>query len=633
MTDRLHFAWVGAGAVFDPAVHARSDEAVRGLEIRGAEGEAAVAAVTVADPGGGLLSRGLDRYAFISATLAGSVHLLFHGVLREAPRAMGGAAVTLELDCRTGDTDARVRDVLADHRVAPHYDPLFVPPGGEDRPEEVLNGRFARLFIDRTDGRVRLSDNLDGRRTAVFGAHEVAGESVGYTLTRRPLPWVDVSVAAEWEQRGTGTIDAGAVIRRHNGGPIATLSPDDAFAERWPGAGEGIGPDSGYTVRTGRLVEQPPPPDADAGEPLPDQVFGLGGLGERDLSDTVYRSSLFPYANAGVVYFRRRYFRPELWLDWAYSQRRREVVTARLYGDALVPADGTGPPPEPLRFALRDVAAVPEPDPVPPGPADCTSLLAEAAAEADDPPPADPPPGDPPIGDPARASFFLTARGRAAVDHALQVAAVTLAESQRAVRITARVPGLGPEAAAVDCDTTVTVESPRLPGGSASGKVVGYRLVWDADGRGLELTLMGSVGNGSGMGAAGADDAYAVDYWNAGTYAGTAGSVHGTGGGRPVTWHGISDQGPTEGLTNLPNMTADDFVERVCLANQADQQDAYIWNNRTVHTWPPALLAAVPTDVALALRPLRGRDVLENRITAEPTGPFGLRTTVDPTAD
>lgn len=532
----LYTAWVDPAETFDPATHARHDFAVRELVIEGREGEAPTCRAWLEPPDGGWLAPLRPRWAMIAyaPTATEPAVLLFRGQQVGAPSDMGDALVEMMFDARSPDHLDRLADALQPFKVGPHYDPLFVDEEREDDPAEVLDGWHRVVDVSRLDGTVAIVDATVGARTIVLGGHQVEGASVRYRPTGAPVPAVTVRVEAQWVQRRSGVVDVGAMIRRRNGGPIRTLTAPHLFAEGWPKPDSSLG---GRGWKTGKARLVPSVPDG-------------------------YGWPYFKVSTLWVTYlFDDQTYEPELEFHWTHEQRRVERVELTVTGDAQ-PLAALAEPARTIDLRLRDVS-----NPV------TVSGVQQAA----------------PLGDPARASFFLTERGRQAVAHAVLVAAVELAASQRCVEVSARLPGWSAELAALGTDAAVTVESPRLPGGTATGKVVSYAIrvasggVIDA-----EVRAACSIGR-SRTYAESAGTAEWADGWAGPDWQHHAGATVPTGADAPP-FLDYSAQVPTKGIVALPSIGDEDLVPGIQLHNVGGEQQALFrsgtWRS-TLGLWNP----------------------------------------------
>ena len=122
-----------------------------------------------------------------------------------------------------------------------------------------------------------------------------------------------------------------------------------------------------------------------------------------------------------------------------------------------------------------------------------------------------------PIGDLRRASYIKTDRGRQSLDYLVALARARLLARARAAEVRVTIPfadGVG-----LSCRQSATVTDSRLPGGTATGKVIAYRLSAGGDGSRLcEVTIGCTIGNGTSQDAdpgvpTYVDDGYADPRW------------------------------------------------------------------------------------------------------------------------
>lgn len=509
----IYTAWVDEAEAFDPLDHARCDYAVRSLEISGSEGDAPTARVWLEPPPGGWLAPLRPRWTMISHAAAegAPARLLFRGRLIGAPSDVGGALVELLFDARATDHQQRLTDALLPLKTLPHFDPLYVDVEREDDPTEVLDGWHRVVHVSRLDGAVSTVDALLGARSITLDPTAVEGESVRYRATGTPIPAITVRVEAQWVQRRQGVVDLGARIARENGGPLRTLSASYLFADGWPKPDSTLG-GRGWKTRASHLT-----PHVLPGYDFP--VFSVG--------------SVFT-----VWHFADQAYDPVLELEWTHEQRRVERVELTVTG-AAQPLAAAAEAPRTVDLRLRDVAA---------------PLVVGGIA------------GDPAIGDPARASFFLTPRGHQAVEHAVLVAAVQLAQSQRCIEVTARLPGWGAAALDLDTDARCLIASPRLPGGQAVGKVVSYTLRAASGGvLEAEVRLACSIGISQEVEEVAGTPVYAAG-WATAAWQRHAGAVVPVGEDAPAIAD-FTDQRPDKGLVTLDRLTDEDLVPVLTLHN------------------------------------------------------------------
>jgi len=128
------------------------------------------------------------------------------------------------------------------------------------------------------------------------------------------------------------------------------------------------------------------------------------------------------------------------------------------------------------------------------------SLRSAAAAETID--------GSRPIGDVRRRSYFQTDRGAESIQHLILRARARLLAEARAVEVLAEIPF--ETAIGLSCRHSATLADDRLPGGTATGKVVGYKFGLDGQKGALygDVTFAATIGAGGTLSTAAAVPAY-----------------------------------------------------------------------------------------------------------------------------
>lgn len=117
------------------------------------------------------------------------------------------------------------------------------------------------------------------------------------------------------------------------------------------------------------------------------------------------------------------------------------------------------------------------------------------------------------VGNVTARSYFTTDRGKQSLEYGLMKARAHLRKKARCVEISFAAPFAS--GVALSCRKGAIIEDPRLPGGSASGKIIAYALSCDGDtGEALAKVSIGcAVGTGGAAYAVAASDFYAVaDY-------------------------------------------------------------------------------------------------------------------------
>lgn len=211
-----------------------------------------------------------------------------------------------------------------------------------------------------------------------------------------------------------------------------------------------------------------------------------------------------------------------------------------------------------------------------------------------------------PIGDLRRRAYFTTERGNRSVAYLANVAAARLLASARCVEISFDVPFS--YAASLSLKHSGTISDPRLPGGTATGKIKSYVIYGDGDTGevGCAVTLGCTPGYGETVTPVGGTPVYTAE-----DYA-TSYQVF-TGGTRTVVVDGNGDPAMTitnydsaaindDGL-NLFNMTKAYCVLETTLQNPASVQANYIYSSSADTNTAMADLA---TRLGVRLRPVNG---------------------------
>jgi hypothetical protein len=640
----VYFAQLASSATFSTVSHLTA-ATFKTMAIEGVEGETTTAVITDVRPSGGLLAG--NRFAHIAVSLEdGTVHHLFAGKRLGAPRGLEGPFARLEYDCRTGDLETNIAAALDPLLVAPGYDALFHGQGSSQDPLEVLDGYHADLYMERRTAAVSVSDSLFGRLTTTasivastgsknFNLEASAYLSSGCRVRISSRADVETYVAGVLQTRSSA---ACTLVADTVGGSTAAFT--DGFLsldfQATDLEGEAITYDlahepitavqafitarfvqaaqgeidlqeriqnaaGGPNIRTLSFAEEFADNWPSEGESLGGDSGYLVKVSRLEKQEpTAYASPVV--VNIGVFKnFAINTYKPYLTVGFDYEQRRTETATFTLSGNAQAVPGATSR----IERLIVDLQSVPS---------DGTS----------------------------DSSFFNTARGRQAVEHALHVAAAMLAEGQRCVAVRAKVNGWPLNALYVDTDKTVSIASPRLPGGWAIGKVARYALSVDDQGRALEMELRCSVGGGytaASTAATGyADPAYADHY----AAESSAGGTGGAGGIPSIGYVNYASQRPTSGVPNIANMLPADFVQSIEITNQWEEQLAFLTDHQfgstgaytdgTTPSAPEASLRLVPTDVAFTLQELSATGDLAYTITVTPTAAFGRPATIDLTS-
>ena len=557
IVDTIYFAAVDPLDVYDELIHSVEDEEVFFLKIDHAEGEFATLEVEIKNPSEGLLSPSRKQRVFISIENNGSPILIFSGRIIGNPTEITGETVRIQYIGQPEDWDT-VQDTFLDTlKVAPFYNELYIPADRRDLAEEILAARPELLHWNRATNALSVSNIIEGS-SFIDLAGDVIEDTVRVDIGDPPLNSVDVTVEAQWEQVGLGTVDVGEQIRLEFtnsaiGTPqINTLTPL-AFEDGWRGARI----PTGYTIEESTLI------------PVADQ-FGLGQSDLRSGAATVDGVD-FP-TKAGATPPSRSVTVPRVWyegrmvLQAVYQQKRREAFTATLVAttqDFSLKGNKT----EDLSIRLQNPSS------------DAQGSVLDAR----------------------EPSFFfdiagavLTTDGRAVIEHGLMRARARLMKSARIIEIRFQT-DLENVIEAISCDHNIRIEDDRIPGGSIRGKVLGYTLSVDGpSGQTVANIVIGavigtgadSVGTGAPSEVKVADTSFANEF-----------------GASPMSSAVFYDL-PVDPTITVPIdvalMESDDthLVDGVTVGNDGEtQNDDFVLTDR-----PDTFLAANGTDVTVDLK-------------------------------
>ena len=480
MPGSFYFCYIAAPEPFDPLVHAVEDEQIVALTISQDEGDFASLQITVRNPGG-LLAPGRLSWCWLSWDDGGEVLPLFCGRIVAVPEKIDGETVRLLFMAKPPNFDSIKSDYADTLKVLPYWDSVWFLGDLTDA-DAVFDAYGAQLHIDRVTLELTHSDECEGEDgELLIGEADHTYDNFDVSYTDPPLSQVDIEATLTWEQTGAGTIDLTKRITQEfkdqktiyayvdsYTGLITTLT-GDGLMNSWPKGGTTFG--GGWSVSNDTSIG-----DASGSftrYELTRKYRGVRGSypeGDEDRSVSAYYfRSHQDYEVTYDVYA----FEQHTLFDWEAEKKRTETIKLSMVAD------------------IQDVLAEPEDE------ANIEKITVSADATVTEPDDD----GAMPIGDKRRKAYLPTDRGNDSVQHLLLLGRARLRRSARAVEIRVRVPweiGIG---ASLRMNARVTDR--RLPGGEASGKIIGYEL--SAAGTGefyAELTIGCSVGRGGGVLAA-----------------------------------------------------------------------------------------------------------------------------------
>jgi hypothetical protein len=499
MAKQFYFAWVDPGEPFDPDVHNREDEDVFSFTLDHTEGDFAALSLVIRNPRIGLLAPGRKIWAWFSHNRgpddAPDVIPLFYGRLLGVPSNIFEAAVTVNFTARPPDFVEQKTALAESMKVAPFYDPIFLSPQRWADPDAVLEGYSVMWHIDPVTHVVTTSDVLVPEDGVIdLDEDEIFYESMSLSLQQPPLSVVTIEATIPWNQiytqdinlRQTVLTSAAAYFENERTGLVMSYTMSGLLGD-WPKTGAQVG--SGWVCALGELTDVSTSHVKE--EPIPD----------------IFKTDDLPVLPEGSIYFPVK-ASGKYWggVDGAGYDFQYEIVAVPL-GYAVpylwVRADRQSDYGQVIKFSLQAdmqaIATMADED---------EALLLTINANRVTDPTED---GSIPIGNVAARDFVGTPRGQQAIEHLICVARANMKIRARAVQISWEMPL--PEGLQFTLRKGALIHDDRLPGGEASGKVIGIRHSLDGDTGApiTQITMGSSVGYGGAHVAAPGDPVYVED--------------------------------------------------------------------------------------------------------------------------
>jgi hypothetical protein len=507
MRGDIFFAWVDPDETEFLEEHERYDENVFSFRLEHNEGDFATLELEVRRPRNeagnpvGLLAPGRKIWAWFAFD-CGTDLVKFFGRLVGVTNNVLPEVVSIRFIARPIDFADQKADLAESLRVLPNYDPIFIDESRRDDPDAVLEGYSKIWAIDRETHEVTVSDILIGEDTSIsLGPHEMDFEGLDMAPAGVPLTSVHVSAEMTWTQLARGTVSFTEYIVSNwpNEGEAtgdAELAASGIItswtfgADNWPQNGTSLGDgwqaanssaidlyDTNVQTKSstdkitikwwdGETTTQESSVSQDYLPIEPPGSYRLGDVMTENESDSKLGDWEFKLFGASqpIVSWSRRYSSTDQvvilkhtkpTLDAAYDSNRNLtelvsfVLTADMQPILTEPGDQ-----ETMRIDnLRSV--------------NLSDPLGEDTG------------GELPIGDPRRRSYITTDRGQQSLQYMMAVARAHLRKKARAVELTIS-PRLGrfPE---MSLRKSIEVNDPRLPDGSAFGKIINYSMALNGD--------------------------------------------------------------------------------------------------------------------------------------------------------
>lgn len=443
----FYFAWIDADEDFDITLHAVEDEEIIGFNFEQLEGEFGILSVTIKNPHVGLLKVGRKRWAFLSWFNGAIVEPLFKGRLTAIPSSINKELVTLQFIARP-DNFAVLKDVLAERmRVLPYFDPVFISEDKIDDPDVVLEGYTSAWCIDRVTHELTASDLVSDIPTAIeFGIADVPYDSVDINIAQPPVKKVFVRASVKWTQTVAGT---GLVLLKNY--KVETLA-GKGLVDRWPEVDKKL--DGGYVVTESRA--------ASLYDTVTDQDFAFWAA----TPSKQIEMGPVPFAVTLVSSFSASGSDNNGILEQTSSQTTYNILDDRVFLDLSLGYAGDRDCSEIVEFTLEG-----DTQPLIVDPGDDELILLEINGN-DVGLPVEREYEAIPIGLVERRSYFAQLRGQYSLQYLLQLARAVIIIRSRAVRVSFKCSFA--RATELSLRHSVQLTDPRLPGGVAVGKIVGY---------------------------------------------------------------------------------------------------------------------------------------------------------------
>lgn len=508
--ERFTFAWVDETETAFNGGHDREDEKIFSFTLGQSEANFASLSLEIKNPYSGLLATGRKQWAWFGVDTGSGAVGQFFGRLVAIPNNMLGEVITLEFTAEPADYAQRKQTVAEALKVAPYYDALFLDITKRDDPDAIVEGYSASYHINRTTQTVTISDWLIGEDgTQVFTADDAFYDSVSVTLGDAPLQSVSVAASVTWSNASSGTVDFGSqTFLTYTG---ASLISD------WPQPGGSIG--GGWSVFAGSAVDNYGIDTAimfttnfqfqnrDTTHQEGDEMSVNSSLtyplintsmitqrltwsehiGNIDPTNPDFHDDTTSSSQETKLYIPLWSVTTNLVLRYDAGRNRTENVAFTLDADLqpvlTLPTTADPATKETITLSGADVSL----------PIQSNDFITGAPLTVE----------VPPIGDASVNSYFSTDRGLQSLEYLISLARAKLLMRSRAVEISFDC--TIERALALSCRMSATLQDPRLPGGTATGKITSYQITGSGD----NAAFNGTVTIGCAIGNDGEADASA----------------------------------------------------------------------------------------------------------------------------
>lgn len=565
------------------------------------------------------------------ATFSRNGSPVFYGRLVGVPENLHQNTVRLLFLARPATYDADKAALAETLKADPlKYDPVWIAPDRRADPDVALEALPSHWHIDRVTHEVTVSDIIAGEDgTVVIDPNMIDRDSLDLTYGETPATSVSVKADLHWRQKANGEfsimkplVAAFKAARSYYNGCMTTYT-GDGLVGSWPKMGQSFG--GGWSVsyselwhdleassvlpvrmRTGGFASDSQPPMT-GGEWIPAHSGGINVVFDGDgdsAGGATYTSSggqayeiTAEYTMFGLSWTRPNYY------DAGPADRGGPSLVGfnrmALSGKLRIKFEADRERIETINFTLnadvQPLVAVSE---------DANLNIELSSSEVDQP---IDPGGLMPIRDIRRNSYLITDRGIQSMNYLIMLARARLLARARAVNVSfVTTLDIGQT---LTLRKSVTINDPRLPGDTATGKVIGLRLSGDG-GSGrfqTEVTMACTIGRGNALSAPaeGTPDYVDIDYISDG-YQAVPGSEFALTGDLYATTYIPTPL--TEDDTNLFDMKAATTIQSLTVENGSLNQEATLLLGMPWTDTNEAIveLNKFPTLVKLEMKPVTG---------------------------
>jgi hypothetical protein len=552
---------------------------VLALEIIEEEGKIPEARLTIP------LSQNTEEFSpvgriFMHSDTTKTPTLLFQGRLRMIMEKREDHQISFSLVARSKTTESNEVKIRKELEGTPYIDPLFDDTAFEPFLEERVAHTPWVLHYDRNGENVRLVDPFWGIKIHSMPPNTIFRD---FSITKKALPIgkAVVKICAQWIQQASGIVNIAPEITRHfEGGYLTTLTGRDFESKFWR-EGPLLG-QTGYTLLKSTL-DPVNPPLTPGHQRYPTSVR----VSFKENTDT---------------YIKQHWYKCQLLLHWHYRQKREEylhfALHANLQGDerldcatqeiffklGSLTTDFEAPLWESsLKYLAGDRVC-------------CEGKIYEAVQEhtstlifQDDVSNWKIYTGVKiGISDASVSSFFLTDRGKYALNHALLRVRSYLKKASRVMEMS--ITGDLLALSHLSCADSIAFEDPEHKGKILQGKITYFHLVADARNEIYEVRLKVLCAIGKESSSSSSNLENPTDFLKYGSF---------------------DDQKPRWGLSNPKTLTANDFVKGMQIENPVSEQKKLILAKPLKNKSElEELLSKNPTRMRIFLQEMRARDVL-----------------------